>query len=276
MFRLILLSILGLVTFWAFLGLLRGLGAYFFEKAMARGELREVLREIPPKVMLSCGILEEYWDSEFTQFYAHAQRWAEMEPRIREWNKRYPDKVIELDNNVGTKALETSEAYAKNLHNARKHGISMLFWGPNGTGKTMLASCILKEGIRQGYSVQMSSLGGIIEMYAEGWSNPEKREMFNERIKNVDFLLIDDVGKEYRAKSSDLVEVAFDNLIRYRSFRRKPFILTTNTDIARLQSTYGQSLASLLQGKCMTVPLGGVDYRKVIQAKDLRSMLEGN
>jgi len=233
-------------------------------------------KEIPSKVLLQCGILEEYWEAELDKFYAHPERWEELEPRIRQWNSRYPHNLINMDIAEGQKAYDTVKLYAENLVNARKHGVNLMLLGPNGTGKTLLATCILKEAIRQGYSVQMTSLGGIIEMYTDGWTNPDVRDVFNNRIKNVDFLLIDDVGKEYRAKSSDLVEVAFDNLIRYRSFRRKPFILTTNTDMQRLQSTYGRSLASLLQGKCMNVQVGGVDYRQVIQAKDLRALLLGD
>ena len=231
--------------------------------------------ELSKTIMLRCGILEEYWDKDFSDFYGHPKKRAEMEPMVVRWNANHPDLRIDLDFDKGKEILDDVLFYAENLFNARKHGISLFLWGPNGSGKTLLGACVLKKAISLGFSAQMTSLGGIIECYTDGWTNPERREVFNDRIKNVDFLLIDDVGKEYRTKKSDLIEVAFDNLIRYRSFRHKPFILTTNTDLTRLQSTYGKSLASLLLGKCHNIHVDGIDYRILIQAKDVKNLLRG-
>lgn len=234
------------------------------------------MNQIPPKVLLNCGILEEYWDSDFKDFYGHKEKAVILKEKIKLWNLANPTNPISIDFDEGEKILSNIMLYVDNIESARKNGISLFLWGPNGTGKTLLATSVLKAAIRKGFSAQMTSLGGIIEIYAEGWSNPQKKEVFNERIKDVDFLLIDDVAKEYRAKNNDLVEVAFDNLIRYRSFRRKPFILTTNTDITRLQGTYGKSLTSLLYGKSLSVNVSGSDFRRDIQAKSIKSILRGS
>jgi DNA replication protein DnaC len=232
--------------------------------------------KIPPEIMLKCGILEAYWDSSFNDFYGHPDKRAELEPKINAWNAAHSDLKINLDFDKGNQILQTVFEYVKNLENARKYGISLVLWGTNGTGKTLLATCVLKEAIRNGFSSQMTSLGGIIERYADGWNDHASKEQFTNRIKDVDFLLIDDVGKEYRAKNNDLVEIAFDNLIRYRTFRHKPFILTTNTDISKLQNTYGKSIASLIMGKCVSTEISGIDYRIVIQAKDVMKLLRGD
>jgi DNA replication protein DnaC len=235
-------------------------------------------KPVSTSLMLHSGILEEYWDKDFTDFYGHQEKRAELEPKLTAWNTRnaqYSDRQIRLDFDAGAKTLNEVMVYADHLANARKHGISLFLYGPNGTGKSLLSVSTLKAALRIGYRVQMTSLGGIIECYTDGWTNADRREAFNSRIKDVDFLLIDDVGKEYRSKSSDLVEVAFDNLIRYRTFRHKPFILTTNTDMTRLQNTYGKSLASLLMGRCYNIEVGGIDYRAAIQAKDITRLLKG-
>jgi DNA replication protein DnaC len=232
--------------------------------------------QISKSVMLKSGILEAYWDKEITDFYGHPEKKSNLEPIIQIWNTRYPDAPLNLNFDKGREIYEKFTLYGDNLDNARKNGISLFLWGSNGTGKTLLGVCALKEAIRQGYRAQMTSLGGILECYTDGWYNPERREQFNDRIKNVDFLLIDDVGKEYRSKHSDFAEVAFDNLIRYRTFRQKPFILTTNTDIERIRNTYGKSLTSLIIGKCYGIEVSGVDYRIAIQAKDVIRQLRGN
>lgn len=232
--------------------------------------------ELSPEIMLKCGILEEYHDKGFEDFYGHPEKWKELEPLIQEWNFQHPDKPIQLNYEEGRKLLEKIARYVRNIENARKKGISLLLAGSNGTGKTLLAVSVLKKAIARGFTGQMTSLGGIIQLYTEGWSDPEKRELFDRRIRNVDFLLIDDVGKEYQAKNSDLTEIMFDNLIRYRVFRRKPFILTTNTSPVDLRNRYGNSLMSLLEGKTLKLQVVGEDYRKLIQSKQIWQILESD
>jgi len=230
--------------------------------------------ELTKRKLLQAGILEEFWDKDFNNFYGHEEKRNELQPKVIQWNTAYPDIPINLNFNQGQRILEEVMEYAQNLKNARKHGISLFLFGPNGSGKTLLAVSVLKEALRQGFSAQMSSLGGIIEATTAGWYNSTKKEVFESKIKNVDFLLIDDIGKEYKAKGNNLVEVAFDNLIRYRSFRNKPIIFTSNTKLQELNTTYGQSVSSLLIGKCIAIRVAGDDYRKVIQAKELRKLLK--
>lgn len=230
--------------------------------------------ELTPKTMLNCGILEEYHDKDFEDYYGHPKKWKELAPIIEAWNIKNPEKPIRLNYHEAHEVLQKVARYVKNITNAKKKGISILLAGNNGSGKTLLAVSILKAVLRKGMTGQMTSLGGIIQIYTDGWGDPRKRQIFDERIKNTDFLLIDDVGKEYQAKNSDLTEIMFDNLIRYRVFRRKPFILTTNTAPADLRNRYGNSLMSLLEGKTIKLRVVGEDYRRVIQSKSLWAELE--
>jgi DNA replication protein DnaC len=230
--------------------------------------------ELSPKLLLSCGILEEYHDKGFEDYYGHPNKWKEIQPLITDWNLTHPNQQIKLDYRSANELLKQIAEYVKNITNAKKKGISLMLAGSNGTGKTLLGTAILKAVIQKGMSAQMTSLGGIIQCYTDGWGDPRKRQVFDERIKNTDFLLIDDVGKEYQAKNSDLTEIMFDNLIRYRVFRRKPFILTTNTAPNDLRNRYGNSLMSLLEGKTIKLKVIGDDYRKAIQSKSLWEELE--
>ena len=101
----------------------------------------------------------------------------------------------------------------------------------------------------------------------------KKRRRYEERIRDVDFLMIDDVGKEMRVSKNGLTEMVFDNLIRYRSFRNKPMILTTNSDIESVENVYGKSIVSLLYGKFIPIRVVGEDYRKTVLAKTVLERL---
>jgi len=196
------------------------------------------------KKMLNAGILEEFWGIDFEDYNG----------------KREVKKLV--------------KKYLKNIDNARDKGICLFLHGSNGTGKTFLGIEVLKEAIRNGYSAQFTSLSGVVQTLTDGWYDDKKRRQYEERIRDVDFLMIDDVGKEKRVSKNNLVAMTFDNLIRYRTFRNKPLILTTNSDIKSIKSEYGKSVVSLLLGKFIPVKVYGDDYRKTVLANNVVDRLE--
>lgn len=204
-----------------------------------------VEQNLTPKKMLNSGILEEYHNLSFKDYKGNPQVKAEV------------------------------FQYMEHLDNAKKEGISLFLYGVNGVGKTMLGVEILKQALREGYTAQLVSLSGIIQMYSDGWYSVQKREAYDDRVRNVDFLMIDDIGKEYRSSKSGLTEVAFDNLIRYRTLRNKPMIITTNSSIDAIENVYGKSLVSLLYGKFIPIKVLGDDFRKTNLSGTVKKRLLG-
>lgn len=202
-------------------------------------------KKLTSQQMLKAGILEEFWELEFEQY------------------KGKPEVVKVLND------------YRENIVNAREKGISIFLHGTNGTGKTFLGVEILKEALRKGYTVQFASLGGIVQALTDGWYDADKRLIYERRIRDVDFLMIDDVGKEMRVSKNGLTEMVFDNLIRYRTFRNKPMVLTTNSDISSIENAYGKSIISLLYGKFIPLRIIGDDYRKTVLSKNVLERLRG-
>lgn len=215
------------------------------------------LTPIPNKILLRHGILEEYHDKDFHSF-----------PVCDKYGREVPERK---------KVLDLVMEYVKNLDKARRKGIGLMFYGPNGVGKTLLAVSVQKAAIRKGYRTQFSNLSGIMRLIRKSWSDEEAEETLDKRVRNVDFLIIDDVGKEYKAHNNDLVEVMFDELIRYRSNRLLPIIITTNTSLEDMREVYGNSLISLLEGKCIKVEMigkGFPDWRKTVYANQLLDWLK--
>lgn len=216
------------------------------------------LTPIPPKLQIRHGILEDFHDVDFDGFPIQDNQGVLVPERAEVY-----EEVLE---------------YANNLQNARKEGICLWLYGSNGAGKTHLAISVQKAAIRQGFSTQFANLSGILSLIKRSWRKPELEEVIERRIKNVDFLVIDDLVKEYKTENSDFTEVMFDELVRYRCNRRKPLIITTNTSMDMIENVYGKSVASLLVGRCIQVEMKGKafpDWRRVKQAKELKAKLLG-
>lgn len=174
--------------------------------------------------------------------------------------------------NVSKEVIDYVKAMIDNIREVNTRGMGLFFYGPNGTGKSGLMVEILKEALRKGFTARMASLGGIIQKLSDGWYSVEAREEFITHVKRVDFLGIDEVGKEYRGKS-DLVVMAFDLVLKYREQRMLPTFMTSNKYPAELVGDYSESIISMLKSQMIPVELCGSDWREVI-ARNNREFMD--
>lgn len=160
------------------------------------------------------------------------------------------------------------DKYIRNLDQNLDNGEGLLMWGPNGTGKTSAAVFIGLEVRRRGatvYFVQAERLrASVLE-----------REMFDdeqtlmERARVVDFLILDDLGKEHPGETG-FSERLFENLFRERSAAKKTTIVTTNLSVEVLKKTYVRSLLEVIRETLYPLEFEGENLRKAVEA-DLRS-----
>ena len=165
-----------------------------------------------------------------------------------------------------TSARQAAQKYLEELETVRDNGMGMFFIGANGTGKSMTMAIVLKGVVDAGYSARWTSLSKLVTLTMDGWFDKEDRFWFEDRYQNVDFLAIDDVGKEYRSRSG-ASEVVFDNLIRHRSQSMMPILLTSNKTPQEMKMAYGESVVSLLKWRVLIVRMDGKDYRDVLQTR---------
>ena len=84
-------------------------------------------------------------------------------------------------------------------------GKNFLLYGPNGTGKTMLAIEILKSAARRNYSIHYAFYPIIVEDYMKkGYKSDEIKETMDELFASVDFLVLDEIGKESASAGMDV------------------------------------------------------------------------
>lgn len=154
------------------------------------------------------------------------------------------------------------QEYILSLEDNFRNGRGIVFYGPNGTGKTSLGCMILKAALRVDHSAQVGAWPLILDARTQAWNNPAALQEFRLRIFHTEFLQIDDLGKEV-GSGKELSVSVLDMVLRHRAGRNRPTILTTNADPVRIRQVYGDSVASLLNGRFSAVPVLGADLREI-------------
>ena len=178
---------------------------------------------------------------------------------------------------VNRDALLSVLTYLENAVDHLDSGTGLYLYGPNGTGKTMLGTLVLKTIMSQGYSGYWTTFIDLIEGKKAGFDNPEAKEWFVRQIKNSDFLLIDDPGKE---QTSGERQIGFqtsllDEVVRHRNGMQLPTIITANYSPEVFEQRYGQSIASLLTEGQISVPFYGEDFRNEAKRLGLEIRQQG-
>jgi DNA replication protein DnaC len=149
--------------------------------------------------------------------------------------------------------------YAKTLRKNMKEGWGLYVYGPNGSGKTHLASAVLLQAAAQSVSVYALPADLLREEYIERRPFDEHQTIV-ERCETVGILFLDDVGKEYAAKSG-WAELVLENLIRKRVRELRPTIITSNLSLKDFRARYQESAFSLLVGSSIPVLMTDDDRR---------------
>ena len=154
--------------------------------------------------------------------------------------------------------------YLANLHSNFASNKGIYFYGSNGVGKTMLASIIAKECYRWRFSVRRLTFMDYISMYTKIWgaktiSEKESyEEEFYQKAKGVEFLILEEVGKEY---DNTLSAVILEDCLRYREDRGFVTIFCTNLTPEILRERYGESVYSLVKGNTIPIKIVSKDKR---------------
>lgn len=164
-------------------------------------------------------------------------------------------------------ALDHVMKYLKNCKKARAEGIGLYLYGVYGVGKTHLMNCLIKALHEQRYRVRIITLATLVTKFTSAWYDAEERNSFLGMIQGVDFLAIDDLGKEYKDKQELGLRV-FDNIVRYRLQANLPMIFTANLPPKEIKDYYSEALASMLSEMCAMVKVEGKDHRKDIGARN--------
>jgi DNA replication protein DnaC len=153
--------------------------------------------------------------------------------------------------------------YIENLHVNFENCHGLYLYGANGTGKSFVASIIIKEAYRHRYSAYRMTFAEYLGHYTRVWDArglDEKDEMKWElhKYRSAEFLALEEIGKEV---DSSIVAPVLEDLFRYREDNGLPMIVCSNLQIKALREQYGESVYSLLKGNVTAVKIEGEDQR---------------
>ena len=165
------------------------------------------------------------------------------------------------------KAFETAKRYAENFEQYKKDGIGLIFTGNCGTGKTHLAGAITIELLNKGVPVVFGTLISLLGKIKESYDSDESEHKILDLYRNVDLLVIDDIGKE---RPSEWVVEKLYSILNERYENNRPIIVTSNYNHETLKTRLtvkdnietADAIISRLYEICRGVVLEGEDYRK--------------
>ena len=158
-------------------------------------------------------------------------------------------------------AFDMVEDYASDLPKRKATGKGIFLKGPVGTGKTTLAVAVLRAALEAGYRVQMVRLSSLLDtLFTLRALNTEEWARYERRCREVDFLLLDDLGSEWTG-SEAWVHTKVDSIISERYDRQLPTLLTSNLTRNELKGKYAERIIDRLRDASIVITLRGNSLR---------------
>lgn len=167
---------------------------------------------------------------------------------------------------VDPKATQAMIEYVLDYEFFMGQGRGFIFQGDRGTGKTLLAVIMLKMLLDKGVEGHYILFDTLLDRYSDGWKEKKDQVWFDQRIRSIPLLVVDDIGKEASFRTG-FSSVAVDSLFRSRVQAGKPTIITTNLSTDKLQSTYSTALETIA-GQAMSFQFKGKSYRESEHEKE--------
>jgi DNA replication protein DnaC len=157
--------------------------------------------------------------------------------------------------------VEAVDSYVTKFPYNYHYGLGLCFYGPLGTGKTLLATHILKQTLRFGYSGYFIQFKDLFHAWAAAWKDNEAKEEVEVFMKRADVLVLDEIRSDKRNETGYLQD-GLEAIMRHRYNNNLPTILTTNMQEEDLQKEFYRPY-SLISGVTSWLTMEGADFRPV-------------
>ncbi len=138
---------------------------------------------------------------------------------------------------------------------------NMVFYGDTGLGKTFLCKCIAKELLDKEKTVLYVTSFNLFRMFENERFNKNlenvNKELLN-LVKDVDLLIIDDLGTEF---ITNLSLTEFFEIVNSRILNKKSTLISTNLSPNDITESYSSRIVSRLYGEYDMIKFFGKDIR---------------
>lgn len=196
----------------------------------------------PKKVNCICSCTEKKWQEEEERKRNIAKQREIMKlQKDSLLGERYKDVSFDNTELGKNKMFDAAFTRCKNYcsisNTILEKGYGIYIYGDKGTGKTHLTACIVNELVKQYKPVLFTNFFEISKMIRSTYNKSSQSEMdFINKLANIDFLIIDDIGSEILKKDDQdtwLQGIIFD-IINKRYNNKKPTIFTSNHSLPEL------------------------------------------
>ena len=176
------------------------------------------------------------------------QRFKELQ-KLSLIGKRYENVTFNSSETGLNKSFDVAfnrcQKYCENYKTVLQNGHGIYLFGDKGTGKTHLTACMANEILKKCVPVLLTNLFEISKSlkstFGKGSTSTERAVM--ERLSNVDFLFLDDVGTEIFTKNSadTWTQTMLFDIINERYNQGKPTVFSSNYSLNELINLRGIS-----------------------------------
>jgi len=133
--------------------------------------------------------------------------------------------------------------------------------GPVGVMKTSLAIAILLKHIYSGGKGLFIPMASLLDtIFSLKAIDKEKWAKFEEDLRNLPLIVIDDLGAEYSG-GEGWVKTKVDSIITERYNNMLPVIITTNLEIEDMQGTYAERITDRIGSTTSQIVFAGPTLR---------------
>jgi len=191
---------------------------------------------------------------------AYALAHAHIPPAFRDLTKQNIDPGFQQEN---AENLNRVAQYTKQHAKALETGFGLFIQGGNGTGKSFIATLILKRALEDGYSGYFVLMSDLVDASFAALRDPEVKRDLEKVIQETDFLVVDEIDKGFQDQHDNVQRILLPLFKKRCDYLKKPLIVTSNVMKSDIAHTVGKTIAAMFSERLAEITFTG-NYRPQI------------